>query len=238
MADDDFIGEVVGGSSFDDQIAKFMRTPQFSALLAIATGAASSSAQSAGAASGGLPVGSVTAFSGEALPANYLWCDGSTFEPAVYPELREVLGVRYIRPGDPGSVYRVPDLRGRVPVGVGNDSTAPNNASRTLGASGGDTRMQTHTHVQNAHTHIQDAHGHSLGGGQSFGTNFGPNAGGVATFGLNVGIINTNTYQGPYSATATTATNQNTTATNQNAGAGSGENMPPFHVVNFIIKAR
>lgn len=217
MADDDFIGEVVGGSSFDDQIAKFMRTPQFSALLAIATGAASSSAQSAGAASGGLPVGSVTAFSGEALPANYLWCDGSTFEPAVYPELREVLGVRYIRPGDPGSVYRVPDLRGRVPVGVGNDSTAPNNASRTLGASGGDTRLQSHTHAV-----TDPGHSHYMNQSPYNGT------GNQTAPGYN-----------PYAFPSNSQTQSAVTGISiQSSGAGSGENMPPFHVVNFIIKAR
>jgi hypothetical protein len=123
-----------------------------------------------------------------------------------------------------------------MPIGAGNENATGNSTDRTRGAKGGDTRMQTHTHVQNAHTHTQNAHGHDLGPGQSFGTSFGPNAGGVATFGLAVQIINTNTYQGPYSANANTATNQNTTATNQNAGSGSGENMPPFLVTNYIIK--
>jgi microcystin-dependent protein len=79
------------------------------------------------------------------------------------------------------------------------------------------------------HTHVQNAHDHALGGGQSFGVDFGGNGGGIATFGLSVGIINTNTYQGPYSATANTATNQN-------AGSGSSENMPPFIVLNYLIK--
>jgi hypothetical protein len=66
---------------------------------------------------------------------------------------------------------------------------------------------------------------------------FGGNAGAFATFAVAVQFINQGTYQGPYSALANTATNQNTTATNQNTGAGSGENMPPFLVTNYIIKA-
>jgi hypothetical protein len=124
-----------------------------------------------------------------------------------------------------------------MPIGAGNEGAAANNTNRVRGAKGGDTRMQTHTHVQNAHTHTQNAHGHDLGGGQSFGMAFGGNAGGFATFGIALAFVNQSTYQGPYSALGNTATNQNTTATNQNTGAGSGENMPPFLVTNYIIKA-
>ena len=197
-----------------------------------------------------VPVGSLLDFAGSAAPSGYLLCDGSVVTRDTYPALFAVVSTTYNTGGEAGYQFRLPDLRGRMAVGVGTDGTASNAVSRTLAAAGGDTRLQTHTHVQdshthtqNAHTHTQDAHGHDLGGGQSFGMDFGGNGGAIATFGVSVGIINTNTYQGPYSATAntatnqnTTATNQNTTATNQNAGSGTGENMPPFVTLNKIIK--
>ena len=193
-----------------------------------------------------IPVGSIQMYAGGTSPNTWLLCDGSSLSTSGYPELFSAIGYTY---GGSGASFSVPDLRGRVPVGAGtgaqmgatgtgiiNGGTAL--TTRNLGVFGGDERMQTHTHVQNAHTHTQNAHGHDLGGGQSFGVNFGANSGGAATFGLNAGVINQGTYQGPYSATANTATNQNTTATNQNAGSGSSENMPPFVVTNYIIKAR
>lgn len=193
-----------------------------------------------------IPVGSIQMYAGGTSPNTWLLCDGSSLSTSGYPELFSAIGYAY---GGSGASFNVPDLRGRVPVGAGTGaqmgatgtgiiSGGTALTTRNLGVFGGDERMQTHTHVQNAHTHVQNAHGHDLGPGQSFGTSFGGNAGGVATFGLSVAIINTNTYQGPYSANANTATNQNTTATNQNAGSGSSENMPPFVVTNYIIKAR
>ena len=183
-----------------------------------------------------LPVASVIPYAGVSAPTGYLLCDGTAVSRTTYADLFSALSTTY-GAGDGSTTFNLPDLRGRAPIGPNSDSTAANTATRSVGTKGGDTRMQTHTHVQNAHTHTQDAHGHALGGGQSFGVNFGANSGGAATFGLNAGIINTGTYQGPYSALNTTATNQNTTATNQNAGFGLSENMPPFVVLNYIIKA-
>lgn len=179
------------------------------------------------------PVGSLTAYAGTSAPTGWLMCNGSAVSRTTYSGLFSVLSTTY-GAGDGSTTFNLPDLRGRMPMGAGTGAQNGGSGSgaisggtaltaRTVGAFGGDERLQTHTHTQNPH-------GHSLGPGQSFGTSFGPNAGGVATFGLSVAIINTNTYQGPYSA-------DSTTATNQNAGSGSSQNMPPFVVVNYIIKA-
>ena len=177
------------------------------------------------------PAGSLTAYAGASAPAGWLLCDGTAVSRTTYATLFGLLSTTY-GAGNGTTTFNLPDMRGRMPMGAGtgvgqgaSGSGAPSGTAltaRTRGGFGGDERMQTHTHVQNAH-------GHTLGPGQSFGTSFGPNAGGVATFGLSVAIINTNTYQGPYEAQANTATNQN-------AGSGSSENMPPFVVLNYIIK--
>lgn len=179
-----------------------------------------------------IPTGTLHAFAGATAPLGYLLCDGTAVSRTTYASLYAVILTTY-GAGDGSTTFHLPDLRGRVPMGAGTGAQNGGSGSgaisggtaltaRTRGAFGGDERLQTHTH-------IQDAHGHTLGSGQSFGVNFGANNSGAATFGLNAGIINTTTYQGPYSAL-------NTTATNQNAGSGSSQNMPPFVVLNYIIK--
>jgi microcystin-dependent protein len=250
MVDDDFIGEVIGGSSFDDQIAKFMRTPQFSALLTSVTGTGSTSASSAGAASGGFPVGSVTAFSGEALPTGYLWCDGSPFEAVVYPELREVLGVKYVLASDSPGIYRVPDLRSRVPVGAGQGASL---SERVLAASGGQENAVVVAHDHGAvtggtggstepagnHSHTVNNHDHFIN--RVFGS------AGTLTGLLyaernqsDANVIRT-AISGP--GTNETGSHSHTVSNHSHsipsAGeSGTGKNMPPFVVLNYIIKAR
>lgn len=108
MADDDFIGQVVGGSSFDDQVARFMLTPQFSALLASAT----TNSASARTAPSSIPVGAIVAFGPEVAPDGWLLCNGNTFERASYPDLASALGRRFAQSTDPADTYRVPSLTG------------------------------------------------------------------------------------------------------------------------------
>jgi microcystin-dependent protein len=174
------------------------------------------------------PVGVVEAFAGTNAPNGWLICDGSQVSRALYPELFSVIGTTY-GSGDGFATFTLPDLRGRTIAGrdgVNNMNNGPTNrltstffgASGTaLGNSGGN---QSHTLT----TAQMPSHGHTLGGGQSFGVNFGANAGGFATFGLNAGIINTTTYQGPYSALA-------------EGGNQNHNNTQPTIILNYIIKA-
>jgi len=66
-----------------------------------------------------IPVGTILPFAGEIIPLGYLLCDGSEKARASYPELFAIIGYTY---GDPafltGDVtFRLPDLRGRFPIG-------------------------------------------------------------------------------------------------------------------------
>ena len=159
------------------------------------------------------PVGSLQAYAGASAPTGWLMCDGSSYSTSVYPELFSVLGYTY---GGSSGNFNVPDLRGRMPIGAGNDGTAANNATRTRGGKGGDTRMPQHNHGV-----TDPGHGH-------LGDYFTPNAlggGGGAP-------------AQAFSGTAYNVARANTTGISvNNAGSGSGENMPPFLVTNYIIKA-
>lgn len=178
-----------------------------------------------------VPTGVVNSYAGEIAPSGWLMCSGGTFSGTEYPALASLLGSKYGAVS--GDNYRLPDLRGRTVAGLdnmGGTDAGRLDLANTLGTTAG---SQTHTLTSAempSHTHTQNAHGHTLGGGQEFGTFFGGNGGGFATFALAVNAINQGTYQGPYSAMNTTATNQNT------GGGGAHNNMQPTMLLNYIIK--
>lgn len=64
----------------------------------------------------GAPAGAVTFFAGAAAPAGWLLCDGGSYLRADYSGLFAVIGVQYGFAD--GTHFNVPDLRGRVPVGL------------------------------------------------------------------------------------------------------------------------
>ena len=75
------------------------------------------------AGDGAMPVGSVIPFAGNEskLPNGWLLCDGTEYDTNTRPEyenLRGVIGNVY--GGSGGTKFQVPDLRGRVVVGVNN----------------------------------------------------------------------------------------------------------------------
>ncbi len=63
-----------------------------------------------------IPIGTVFPFAGVQVPLGYLLCDGSLVARTSYPFLFQVIGTTY--GGIAGGAYfRVPDLRGRFPLG-------------------------------------------------------------------------------------------------------------------------
>lgn len=104
-------------------------------------------------------IGEIIWFAGSASPdARWLFCDGSSVLRADYPDLFNVIGVFF------GSVdadhFNIPDLRGRVPLGIGS---APGLTSYAVGDNGGE---ETHTLVTSetpSHSHTDTGHTHSEG---------------------------------------------------------------------------
>lgn len=64
-----------------------------------------------------LPIGAILPFSGLNIPENWLVCDGRAVSRTEYAQLYAVIG-RLYGPGDGSTTFNLPDLRGRVPVGV------------------------------------------------------------------------------------------------------------------------
>lgn len=111
----------------------------------------------------GTPAGSINLFAGAAAPAGFLLCDGSAISRATYAALFAVIGTTY-GAGDGTTTFNLPNLKGKVPVGLDATQTEFD----VLGETGGAktvtltaNEMPVHTHTQNGHTHIQNSHTHT-----------------------------------------------------------------------------
>lgn len=68
-----------------------------------------------------LPAGTIAAFAGATAPSGWLLCDGSAISRTVYSVLFSAISTAY-GAGDGSTTFNLPDLRGRIPTGVGTHS--------------------------------------------------------------------------------------------------------------------
>lgn len=103
-----------------------------------------------------------SATSGEP-PRGWLWCAGQSVNKADYAALFAAIGTTYNTGGEANTVFRVPDFRGRIPVGLdnmGGSDAGRLSSANTLATTGG---AETHSTVI-AHTHTTPSHSHSGSG--------------------------------------------------------------------------
>ena len=102
----------------------------------------------------GLPVGAIIPYAGSTAPYGFLLCDGSEIEKSKYPDLYDIVGIAYNGTSALTGVntFRIPDLRGRFPLGrdnMDNAGTVPVITGGYVDAGGGtagrvaDTKAQT-----------------------------------------------------------------------------------------------
>lgn len=169
----------------------------------------------------GIPVGAVVNFGGSATPQNLLLAYGQAISQVSYADLFAVFGTTY---GGSGGNFNLPDMRGRAVFGVDNmGGSAANRVTNgvsgitgtTLGATGGDQNVQSHTH---ANTLNDPTHQHSIFLSPQNVTGSGSIPGGLSGAGT----------------TGSVATG--ITITNANYGSGASMNMPPTMMLNVGIK--
>lgn len=68
-----------------------------------------------------MPPGAVIPYAGKSAPYGWLICDGSAVSRTTYADLFEVIGTTF-GSGDGSTTFNLPDLRGRVAVGVDSDA--------------------------------------------------------------------------------------------------------------------
>lgn len=186
-----------------------------------------------------VPAGTVVQTAGSSAPTGWLLCDGTEKAIATYPNLYAVLGTTYGTltngAGAAGTThFRVPDTRGRVPMGSGTgagDGSSGSNSvpsgtaltARTLGSWGG---AQTHTltaselapHYHAIYTKNDDFN--STSGGTAVGPTFHNAVDGTTTLNRFTDIVRQMT----------------TTAGVDVAGGSAHNNIQPYIVMNYIIK--
>lgn len=153
-----------------------------------------------------LPPGTVVAYAGKPAtpPPGWLSCQGQELEVRRFPALFAVIGTVY--GGDGVNKFRLPDLRGRVVLGVGQGTELSN---RQLGQKGGAETVTLTVAQMPAHSHVQtndDDTGAQGGRNQTDGNGGGETAG------------------------------RDSGTTRKKGGDQPHENMPPFLVLTYLIK--
>lgn len=113
-----------------------------------------------------IPIGTMLPYGRSVAPAGWLLCDGTILSRTTYADLFGEIGTSYNSGGETGSQFRLPDLRGKVPVGKSAAGTFV-----TLGSSGGvetvtltsaQSGLPAHAHANTASAGIDDTdHSHS-----------------------------------------------------------------------------
>ena len=101
-----------------------------------------------------MPVGAIHLYAGSVLPRGFLWCNGTEVLEAAYPDLFDAIGYAFDATPTEG-YFRLPDLRGRVPVGAG---TGAGLTPRALADEFGTEQHGLSVAELAAHTHSIHAH--------------------------------------------------------------------------------
>ena len=110
-----------------------------------------------------LPSGSVIEYAGDTAPNGWLICDGSAISRQKYSKLFEVIGTIY-GSGDGNSTFNLPNLKGKIPVGLNSDDSDFN----ILGKVGGEKTHILKVDEIPSHNHRQTVTASRAGSGSTY----------------------------------------------------------------------
>jgi len=203
-------------------------------------------------------------YSGSSAPSGWLLCDGTSYATASYPDLFAAIGYTYGGSGAnfnvPDMRGRFPLGKNGGAGGSNRVTTATYATSNTLGGVGGDqqitlgaSQVPNHTHTNSAsastvgnhthtgtassggaHTHTRDFTTYSNNGGGGSTSHVPVSSGGTELVNTRSGGSHSHTLSinsaGSHSHTITVTINSTT------GGGNPHDNVPPFLVINYIIK--
>lgn len=161
------------------------------------------------------PPGTIHVYAGTVAPTGFLMCSGQLVTKTSYEPLFAILGYKF---GGSGTVFGIPDLRGRAVVGEDSAGLRLDGtwAPRTFGQVGGSMWLQ--------------AHGHGAGGFATFNQQFLPQQ-------YLGGNYNNYSPQSGFNAVSGWSTSTNAVVgSSATEGIGNSQNMPPYVVLNYVIK--
>lgn len=89
-----------------------------------------------------IPIGTILPYSNSTIPRGYMLCDGRAISRTTYKDLFDIIGTTY-GSGDGSTTFNIPNLKGRIPVGIDNNDSDFD----TVGETGGSKYLQEHNHL-------------------------------------------------------------------------------------------
>jgi len=154
-------------------------------------------------------IGEIRIFAGNFAPVDWALCDGSLIDISENSTLFSLIGTTY--GGDGQSTFALPDLRGRVPIHLGN--------GYVLGQAGGVETVTLTTAQLPSHTHAAAANDGTSG----------------TPMDSPQGNYWSGWTGGQYSVSAPAQTMSPAAVSNSTGGSSPHDNMIPFQAINFII---
>ena len=155
-----------------------------------------------------LPTGLILPYGGSTAPTGWLLCQGQAISRTTYAALFAIIGTAY-GVGDGSTTFNVPDMQGRIPVGLNTSGSDFN----TLGKSGGSKYIQQHTHAP-----------HTWGLHVSTGGNTG------------IGNLSAGNAHTSFNAQPDDSGVLRKTSGVQDAATGTSGNLQPYNTFNYTIK--
>ena len=169
----------------------------------------------------GVPVGTIVQYAGSIAPSGWLICDGSAVSRTTYAALFAVIGTTY-GAGDGSTTFNLPNLKGRVPVGLDIAQTEFN----ALGKIGG---AKTHTLTVAELPH----HNHSISGDGGHYHNVPARQSDYGGTALALDLVAQNPVNHP---TSTAGAHSHGGATGATGSNFPHNNLQPYITLNYIIK--
>jgi microcystin-dependent protein len=168
-------------------------------------------------------IGQVIMVARTSLPsANWLWCDGASYDTSQYATLFSFIGYTY---GGSGGTFNVPNFLGKSAVGTDAVGTLSTTYQGSPAVSSGNRSITTAQLASHAHD-FSHTHGYSYQNANNGNQKTAPEG----AVGITV-LQNINTGTG--NGTTGTPDGGNSTG---NAGSGT-EYLPPFSIIAFCIRA-
>lgn len=160
-------------------------------------------------------IGEIRMFAGDFAPVGWKFCNGDLVTVNQFPALFSIISNVY--GGDGRSTFALPDLRSRMPIGVGN---APGLSAYKRGNQGGKETVSLTVDQMPRHSHKTTSNASDSSG---------------------IGGTTQEVTKNYWAKGGTYATSKSTTMADdavavENAGEGQAhENRPPYTALNFII---